>query len=90
MIAIVARVKLLNGNEYDIHREVPDIYSDPDQIWSRWTLGNDSCDCNKVDYLNKEYNLGLGEDKGYGDLDYPCGDTIKLVSLMVGGVKIKI
>lgn len=53
-----------------------------------WTDGNGGCDCNRSLYLNREYGLNLGEKDDWDDVPcLPCGDTIRLLSVTVGGVQ---
>lgn len=77
MLPVVARLRLPDGRELDVHSETDSVVG----TWYYWTEGNNGCDCNRSLYLGREYGL----DFGGPDECLPCGDTIVLVSLTVDG-----
>lgn len=46
-----------------------------------WTEGNYGCDCNRFDFITVYCNVELVPEGAPGWLNFPCGDTIELVSL---------
>jgi hypothetical protein len=79
MTTVVARLRLPDGREFDVNTDCKEEHADVQHF--RWTEGNGSCDCNKVLFLNQQHDLNLND-------DIPCGDTIELVSLKVGGKEV--
>jgi hypothetical protein len=82
-VATVVRLRLPDGREFDIHRSIDAEYAEGHERW--WTEGNGDCDCNRSLYLNREYDLQLGVLEDFGEYEMPCGDTITLLSVDVGG-----
>lgn len=78
-IPVVVRLKLPDGREFDVHKTTEPEYVESGSEYFWWTSGNASCDCNKVIFIDDEYNTDLDRE------DYPCGDTIELLSLKVDG-----
>ena len=76
-VPVVARLKLPDGREFDVHTET---HQRPGE-YSYWTEGNNSCDCNKMLYIEREHGIDLLPP----DDEYRCGDSITLVSLTVDG-----
>jgi hypothetical protein len=63
---------------FDYHPVEADSLPDARHIvWLEWTQGNFSCDCNRSFFL-------------YEDTELPCGDTIQLVKLTVGGEDVEL
>jgi hypothetical protein len=84
-VPVIARLRLPDGREYDCHTDVEECCADSEEFF--WTDGNGGCDCNRSLYLNREYHLGLGRPDRSGFICLPCGDTIRLISLIIAGVE---
>jgi hypothetical protein len=52
-------------------------------IYYMWTDGNYGCDCNRLLFIEREHGIAVPEDPETGFP--PCGDTVKLLSLLVDG-----
>src|SRR5688572_18195944 len=85
-VRVVARLRLPDGREFDHVYWVEARYAAGQEFW--WNEGNAACDCNRSLFINQDYGLSLGElDEEDEDAlpCLPCGDTITLVSLTIGG-----
>ena len=80
MPTVTARLRLLDGREFDVRDDWSFEPKEPDSIEFEWNDGNNACDCNRARLLNLQHNLGLEE---------RCDrEDIELVSLVVDGVVI--
>lgn len=77
-----------DGKQYTITQDWP-LYDGDDENDQRrhayymWVDGNYGCDCNRKLFINREYDDVLQPADDWED--YPCGETIKLVSLTLDG-----
>jgi len=84
-VPVIVTLELQDGRRFSVDAPVEAEYADTQWFW--WTEGNGSCDCNRSLYLNRQHGLNLGtmEDGAFDVPELPCGNTIKLVSLVIDG-----
>jgi hypothetical protein len=78
MPTVIARLRILDGREFDVRDDWECQPSEPDSIEFYWTDGNNACDCNRARLLNEQHDLGL--------LEHCDAEDIRLVSLTIDGV----
>lgn len=80
-----------NGVPYLVHQawSHPDEDADEEEsaslAWYMWVQGNYSCDCNRMAFIADEYADFPVTAREDDYPDYPCGGTVKLVSLHLDG-----
>lgn len=66
-----------DGKDYIIHHPAWGRGSDNEWIWRE---GNYSCDCNRLMFIDDEYDVVPGGGL-WSKESFPCGDTIELIDI---------
>ena len=80
MFSIVAILETPDGKRHTVTDDWD--FPTTDGIEHMWNEGNYSCDCNRRLFIERLRNGGF-------DGETPCGETIKLVELLIDGEKVR-